>query len=187
MRDNQNQKCSEFLIEAISSRIRRDCLFLNKLDIFNELISNICEIINDEKLFETKKELFRGIYIFGNYILKIKTANIPEKIVYTEEMVETYYRKNYSIKYEGQFLFFGIEIQRYLNGNMCNKEELYDLYASLRAKGYIWVDVSMSNAIKVDDKALIIDLDYIYEENKVDLFNQSLLSKEFEERYQNEN
>ena len=60
---------------------------------------------------------------------------------------------------------------------------MYQLYLSLRKKGYIWIDASYENVKKQNNRLIIIDSDYIYKEKEVNYFNQSTLSKKLAEKY----
>ena len=184
MKQEFKKQCSNFLLSILTDYKKIDYSALkNNFEIL-ELSNYICDIIKDNSLFKSVKKICDGIYVVGNFIIKIKSCNIPEKICFTEEMVETYYRKNYEILHKNKYYCFGIEIQKYIDSSYkCTEDELYNVYLSLRKKGYIWVDVSINNVKKDNDKILIVDLDYIYHKDNVNLFNQSYLSKKFEERY----
>ena len=174
----------DFMIKAISVFNNNiDCFFLKNNPLFNILLNEFSNILGNDWLKNIK--LYKGnCYIIKNKILKIKLLCFPEKIDYTEEMVETYFRKNFKFTGEGKILNVGIVIQKFIaNDIKCNEEDVYSVYKSLRKKGYIWMDAQVGNVKKESKKIYIIDLDYIYKLSEADYSNQSSLSKKFEKRF----
>ena len=180
----KKEECKEKkFIDIVSEYKNRDCNFIRQTKCFKEILLDIEKILGINCFFNVKK-LFKGIYVIDKYILKFSTCYIPFEIEYTDEMVKTYYRKNFEFKCDEGCLFLGIVIQDYISNNyICNEDELYSVYYSLRKKGYIWMDAKITNIKKLNDKILIVDIDYIYKEQEANFSNQSILSKICELKY----
>lgn len=180
---NYYNKSNQFIIDIISKFYNYDCSFINEDKNFLILIEDLNKILGINWVIKIKQKFFNK-YIIDKYILKISFYLYPEYIIYTSEMVKTYYRKNFKFKSKNNILLIGIEIQDYIdNDYICNEKELYKVYKTLREKGYIWMDAQLRNIKKDKDKIVIVDLDYIYKYENADFSNQSLLSKKLEKQY----
>ena len=173
-----------FVIKAMSLfNNNRDCFFIKNDSQFNTLLKELDSILGNN-WYKNIKNYKSNCYIVKDKILKLKLMCFPEKINYTNNMVKTYYRKNYRFTCEDKILNVGIEIQKFIfNDDKCSKDELYSVYEELRKQDYIWMDAKVSNIKKENGKIYIVDLDYIYKIDEADYSNQNPLSKKFEEQY----
>ncbi len=177
------------LIDLINEYEKNECSFIMGTKEYQDLDSYFKSFFGDNFKYNEIKKLYFNCFIYKDYIIKFKDhknfINIPK----LDEIVNVYFQKNFVFKVNNNnILYLAVEIQDYLYPNCkCEIEEIYILYKRLREKGYIWMDASLSNAVKYHNKAVIIDTDYIYLEEKANYIVESKMSKEFAKKYLEDN
>ncbi len=175
------------LSELITDFCGSDCSFITNTQEYQDLDQKFKSFFDANFSYSKIQKLYYNTFIYKNYVIKLAPFKYPLEIPKVPELVTYYYRDNITFHSKGKNFYLGIEIQDYLQP--CIKisiKQLYSLYASLRDKGYIWMDASIGNAVVYQNKPIIIDLDYIYPIDQAIYTNQSKLAKEFEKRYQQE-
>lgn len=184
MSQEKAHKVYKNLLDLINDYLKRDCSNIIETLQYKDLDNFFKSFFSN---FEYDKiiKLYSNCYIYKEYIIKFSDRKTPLIIDKQQELVNSYYRQNIEFVIDNRVvLYLGVEIQDYLYPNqLCNEEELYVLYNSLRSKGYVWMDANLGNAVKYNGKLFIVDIDYIYPEKDAIYINQSKMSKEFEKRY----
>ena len=185
---NQKTKPYNSLYDLLNEYADDDINFLKNTKEYKDLDNYFKSFFGVDFTYDQIHKLFYNCFIYKNYIIKFSSQKIPINLEKMPELVNSYFRQNYTFKDEDIIkLNLGVEIQKYLkNASYCNEEEIFQLYKSLRNKGYIWMDANIGNALKYKDKCYIVDLEFIYPEKEAIYINQSKMSKEFEIRYKNE-
>ena len=180
--------------------------------IIDELI--VSENVNLADIKKLQSGSYSKVIQIGNKILKVgierKTFNIPNSKYILKPIIRKNLREISSIPVV-------IEVSEKVDTNVkLDNDKLYEFYEKLRNNGIIYGDLKNENIgillkdnkiyynnISYDDKnrgflndcydilekgnIVIIDLDYIYLEDDKDIEYPSSLSKQFEERYLDEN
>lgn len=172
------------LCDLISDYKNFDCSYIVFLDEYKFLDNYLKTFFGDNFDYNCFIKINRCSYVYGKYILKFSLWNMPEFVPDFDEIIKSYCRFNIMFKSGNRLLRLGVEIQDYINFDReCTVDELELLYFRLLKKGYEWIDVNISNAVKVGSKLLILDKDYIYKIGSVNYINQSRLSKVFHDKY----
>ncbi len=181
----KDKKHYNSLLDLINEYVKNNCKFILDTKEYKDLDNYFQSFFGDNFKYGKINKLYYNCFIYQNYIIKFSDHKSPLKIPKTTELVKSYIRKNITFKTSHKTLYLGLEIQDYLYPNKpCSIEELYLLYQSLREKGYIWMDANLSNAVKYQNKPIIVDTDYIYHFSKANYTVQSLMSKTFAEKYE---
>lgn len=170
------------LIDVISNFSQKDCKFLKNTKAFKEFLKNINDLvdINWEKVIKINRFQYR----YGSYILKFGFAHSNLDLPQLDEFVKFYCRINLKFKDAKNSIYFGFEIQDFIESNeICSEKELYTIYSNLRDKGYIWADASYSNVKKLNDKFVVVDLGDIYIKNQENFIVNSKISEKFHHIY----
>ena len=182
------QEVYNSLLDLINEYTPFDCSFITNTKEYKDLNDYFKSFFGESFKYQDIKKLYHNCYLYDSYIIKFNCKKTPKEILDIPEVVKTYYRNNFKYEYNNKVLYLGVEIQDYIKEyTKCNEEELYEVYVSLRRKGYEWIDVSSGNVFKVNNEFKIIDSDYIYPEGQANYINESKLSKQFREQYKKEN
>lgn len=172
------------LIDLLNEYFCYDCSFIIDSSEYNDLNKFLYSFFGENFSYKKIVKIYSNVFRFENYIIKISVRKVPEKVPDIPEIVKVYYRKNIEIYVDDKYFSLGIEIQDYLEDfEYCNEQELYELYVRLKSRGYEWIDVNIGNAVKYNNKLLIIDTDYIYPVKDANYINQSELAKLFLKKY----
>lgn len=177
-KDKNLELAENKLIDIISNFSQKDCNFLRNTTAFCEFIKKINESVDIN--WDNVIRINRFQYRYDNYILKFGFAHSNLDLPQLDEFVKFYCRINLKFKDAMNSIYFGFEIQDYIESNdICSEDELYTLYSNLRDKGYIWSDASYGNVKKIKDKFVVVDLGDIYRDNQENFIINSKISEKF--------
>lgn len=189
MNQEKMHKVYKNLLDLLNEYLKRDCSFVLETLQYKELDNFFKSFFGKEFGYEKIVKLYSNCFIYEQYIIKFSDRKIPLIVDKQIELVNSYFRQNFefiNINNNKIMLYLGVEIQDFLTPNeICQKEEMYSLYVSLRNKGLIWLDANLGNAVNYMGKSYIVDIDYIYNLKDAIFVNQSEMSKEFEKKYKN--